>query len=130
MTVGSIEDQNKVKEEFAGQFRDLNSYSDGLAPAKKDGKWGFIDKTGQFVIAPIFELSRNFSEGLALVKYDRLYGYIDKNGDFVINPQYPSAGDFSENVAKESIVSNGKTQTPTVNVSPALSGKWENKKLK
>ena len=35
-----------------------------------------------------------------------------------------------ENVEKESIVSNGRIQTPTISVSPSITDKWQKKKLK
>src|SRR5258708_13370469 len=34
---------------------------------KRGGSWGYIDTTGQFVIAPRFEAAMEFSEGLAAV---------------------------------------------------------------
>ena len=44
----------------------------GLAPAlpmqgSDSGKWGYIDRTGAFVIAPQFRLARGFASGLAPV---------------------------------------------------------------
>lgn len=53
-------------------------FSEGVAAVKIDDKYGFIDKTGKFVIPPTFLQAKEFSEGLALV-YDKdkhLYGYI------------------------------------------------------
>ena len=42
--------------------------------------WGYIDKTGKFVIEPQFKHARDFSEGLAAVDG----GYINKSGEYVI----------------------------------------------
>ena len=54
------------------------------------GKWGFIDKTGSFVINPQFDFAWSFSDGLAAVRIGDYetgkYGFIDKTGSFVINP--------------------------------------------
>jgi hypothetical protein len=38
-----------------------------LAAVRVDSKWGFIDKTGKFVIKPQFRSAGPFSEGLAAV---------------------------------------------------------------
>lgn len=72
-----------------------------------DTKFGFIDETGQVVIAPQFEWARDFSEGLAAVrKNGNKWGFIDKTGKMVINNQFSAAGDFSEGLAV--VVVNGK----------------------
>ncbi|MFB3897122.1 MAG: WG repeat-containing protein, partial [bacterium] len=36
-----------------------------LYPIKKDGKWGYIDRTGKIVIQPQFLERSRFQEGLA-----------------------------------------------------------------
>jgi hypothetical protein len=81
-------------------------FSEGLAVAMRDGedKWGYIDKTGKFVIEPKFETSPNgyvspFADGLAKVRVGLKEGYIGRNGEFVIRPAFPYATDFSEGFA-------------------------------
>lgn len=99
-----------------------NEFSEGLAavqeiPANlvdKDGNlssydsnlsywapWGFIDKTGNFVIKPGFHRVSNFSEGLAPVQvgYNNSWGFINKKGEFVIRAQYDWASSFHESLA-------------------------------
>ena len=52
----------------------------GLARVKiggKEGKWGFIDTKGQYVINPQFDGAGLFSEGLARVRIDSKGGFID-----------------------------------------------------
>ena len=43
-----------------------NDFSEGLASVNKDGKWGFIDKTGKVIIPFIYEIynPEEFHEGL------------------------------------------------------------------
>ena len=63
----------------------------GLAIAKINGKYGYIDRTGKFVIEPIFEsLSGRFDEmsGLAIAKINGKYGCIDRTGKFVVEPKF------------------------------------------
>ena len=95
----------------------------GLFLAKSDGKYGYIDKTGTYVINPQFEDATHFSEGLAAVKIRSgstgKWGYIDKAGKIVINPQFDDAKDFSEGLAAVRIGDNygyiDKTGTYVIN---------------
>ncbi len=67
-------------------------------------KFGYIDKTGSFVIPPRFDkFCDNFSEGLADVMVDDKFGFIDRNGDFVIPPQYEWVLPFAHGIAAVSI---------------------------
>ncbi|GAH30691.1 unnamed protein product, partial [marine sediment metagenome] len=64
-------------------------------------KWGYIDKTGKWVITPQFQWAGSFSEGLAAVRIEGKWGwgYIDKTGKWVIEPQFNMASRFSEGLA-------------------------------
>src|SRR5205823_2953943 len=46
----------------------LWDFVEGVAPVQSGQHWGFIDPTGKFVIAPIFDWVEPFSEGRALVR--------------------------------------------------------------
>jgi len=59
-------------------------YSEGLAAVQISGKWGYIERSGQFVINPQFDDAFPFSYGLALVRSGPKY--IDKTGKYVWNP--------------------------------------------
>jgi hypothetical protein len=77
---------------FDGRFCGAREFSDGLAAAWKDRKYGFIDKSGAFAILPRYDVVGAFSEGLAAVKPDareKTWSYIDKTGRVVI----PAVGD-------------------------------------
>lgn len=64
-------------------------FSDGLFPAKRDEKWGYVNSAGNFVIPPQFERAEPFSEGYAAVSTDgEKLGYINKEGKMVIEPKY------------------------------------------
>lgn len=85
-------------------------FSEGLAAAMRSGenKWGYIDKTGKFVIEPNFEsypsgYVGSFSEGLAMVRVGAKTGFIGRNGEFVIAPQFAFAADFNEGLAKVAV---------------------------
>ena len=60
-------------------------FSEGLASVKGEGSYGYIDKSGRFVIAPQFQEAQEFSEGLAWVKtFQGKTGWIDKSGRWAI----------------------------------------------
>ena len=60
------------------QFDYVGAFSDGLALATltPDGKSGYIDTTGRFVIEPQYDEAEDFSEGLAPVKKDGKWRFI------------------------------------------------------
>jgi len=74
-------------------------FSDGLAAVCMDGKFGYINKNGDFVIEPKFDYAGRFSDGLALVLVDGLFGYIDRNGNYVIEPKFAHASSFQNGFA-------------------------------
>ncbi len=88
---------------FAISILTLNSSfaqaSEYLMPAKKYGKWGFINKNGDWIISSKYEEAYYFSEGLAAVKYFGNWGYIDRMGEWVLQPEYRNAKPFKEGLA-------------------------------
>ncbi|MCH5349823.1 MAG: WG repeat-containing protein [Oscillospiraceae bacterium] len=61
-------------------------FNQGLVVASKDGKDGYIDKTGRWVIEPQFDTAYDFSScGLAVVYNDEKYGCIDMDGNYIFN---------------------------------------------
>ena len=80
-----------------------NLFPQGLAAVKLEGKYGYIDRSGQMVIPPQFASADPFSEGLAAVQLDSAGnkgGYIDKSGKMVISGQeFSMARRFSGGLA-------------------------------
>lgn len=79
-------------------------FVDGLAVSTGDnGRQGYIDRAGNFAIAPQYIFARNFSEGLAAVAVsgqgDPIWGYIDRDGEWVIEPGLGLGNPFSEGLA-------------------------------
>ncbi len=71
-----------------------------LFPYKNSsGKWGFVEKSGKFVIPCVYDGARVFSEGLAEVKKEGKWGYIDKGGKLVVPCIYDETYGFSEGCA-------------------------------
>jgi WD40 repeat protein len=76
------------------------SFDGGLSRWRVYDKFGFINKAGELVIKPQFDLTFNFSEGLAFVEKNGKYGFVDQTGRLVIEPQFYSAKDFRNGLAR------------------------------
>lgn len=82
------------------------SNNDELIPVALEGKWGYINNKGEYVITPRFYSAEYFHEKLACVKtLDGNVGYIDANANFVVKPEYKGGSKFSEGFAM--VVKNG-----------------------
>ncbi len=73
--------------------------NEGLAPARRADAFGFVNREGDWAIAPSFELVMPFSEGLAAVKQQGVWGAIDLRGEWAIAPELESLGSFSGGLA-------------------------------
>ncbi|HHV28771.1 WG repeat-containing protein [Acetivibrio mesophilus] len=82
---------------------DIGDFHEGLAKAKnKEGKYGFIDTTGKWVVQPIYDNAMDFSEGMAAVglfSETERWGFVDKNGNVIVEPQYQRVKSFSNGLA-------------------------------
>jgi caspase domain-containing protein/WG repeat protein len=82
-----------LKYEYVGEF------SEGLARARMNDKWGFIDRNGEVVITAKYDGVCPFTEGLACVTQDDKVGFIDKTGKQVIPFKYEAATRFADGLA-------------------------------
>lgn len=83
-------------------WADFGNYSEGLIAAKDktSGLWGYIDKTGEYIIEPAFYDAFPFSEGLAAVKtVTGFYSFIDKTGKEVIKGEYSDVSSSQGKIA-------------------------------
>lgn len=71
--------------ESAGpRYRNVRSYSEGLAPVQSPGgRWGYVDERQQWVIQPHFEDAREFQGGKAAVRQNGKWGFINKRGEWL-----------------------------------------------
>ncbi|MBP6003148.1 MAG: WG repeat-containing protein [Pyrinomonadaceae bacterium] len=101
------------KQLFEETFSQIGGFSDGLAPARKAwvGKYGFIDKRGEFVIEQKFDSASSFSEGLAAVQIGSRYGYINRLGNLIVSPQFEYADQFQGGFALVAPSGRGKDTT-------------------
>lgn len=62
---------------------------------KTNGKYGYIDNTGEICIEPVFEYAGDFIGPLAVINVGEKFGFIDKDGEIVTKPVYDDTFDFS-----------------------------------
>lgn len=82
------------------QYSSAGGFDEGLCPVQKDGKNGFIDKTGKTIIPLMYEFSGSgFHDGIAAVKLNGKMGYIDKNNKTVLPFVYEDARSIRDGLA-------------------------------
>ena len=82
-------------------YERAENFSEGLAAVYIENRWGFIDKTGNIVIAPQFDfVLREFSEGIAFVHCDNeKIAAINKSGKYITQCIFDEAWGFSEGLS-------------------------------
>ena len=84
---------------FKNDFDDARSFSNGLAPVCRDGKWGFINTKGSLVIKPRYDEVLSFCSQRAPVRVKDRWGIVDERGKWVVEPIFEQAAQFSEGLA-------------------------------
>ncbi len=85
-------------------FEEAYSFSDGLARVNKNGLFGFIDSTGEFVAPPLFYTATDFKETRAFVGQGEQmqslrWALISPRGIKLTDHIYSEINDFSEGLA-------------------------------
>lgn len=70
-------------------------YESTYAAVRKGGKWGFVDKEGNWFIEPVYEDARSFSNGYAAVQMEGQWGFINMEKELCIPCQFTDAKDFT-----------------------------------
>ena len=91
--------KNGLGETVMDCFESTKSNEISLYRVCREGKWGYIDKTGREVIPCKYGYALAFCEGLAIVWKSDKCGYIDNTGREVIPCQYDDAYNFHEGLA-------------------------------
>jgi hypothetical protein len=85
-------------------FNEAHNFSDGLALVEYDGYFGFIDKSGKFVIRPKFFYARDFKEGRIFVASSfgnkiTKWAVYTKGNKFLTDFIFDNVRDYSEGFA-------------------------------
>ena len=85
-------------------YDDLGAFSEGLAPVKINGQYGYLSKKGELAIPAIYEYADLFVDGLAKVTVKQANGrkksgMIDPTGKFVVEPEYDLVEEFKDGKA-------------------------------
>ena len=77
----------------------LVGYSDGIALLEKNGKYGYMDHTGVWILQPDLTYAEPFCEGLAAAGYaDGHIGMIDRKGNAVLPQVFDFVSSCSDGV--------------------------------
>ena len=57
----------------------------------ENGKYGFVDDAGNWVIEPRFTSAKRFESGLAPVSENYWWGILKQDGTWLVKPQYDDA---------------------------------------
>ncbi|MEN5362411.1 WG repeat-containing protein [Brevundimonas intermedia] len=63
-------------------------FRNGLAAVRVDGRWGYIDRSGDLVIQPVYTAAASFYGEFAEVRVNEAAGIIDRRGRVIISPQF------------------------------------------
>jgi len=73
------------------RYEDLEHFYNGLAAAKLNGLWGFLDHYDHWQIEPRFLEVRSFGDdGKAKVRSEKGWGVIDRHGRQIVQPAWDS----------------------------------------
>lgn len=96
---GFIDTTGKLLGNF--RFDRLKDFSDGRAPAFDQhlNRWGYINKAGEWAVAPAFFVAEPFVDGRAVVQLspDR-YGLIDTAGTYLMQPLHKKIVDNHQRI--------------------------------
>ena len=79
---------------------------DGLFKVEKDGKYGFVNTSGELVTPCELLVVENFIDGFARVAQDGKFGFVNTSGELAIPCQWDDAWDFNNGLAV--VEKNGK----------------------
>ncbi len=67
------------------EFNNAGPFSNGLAPARKQGLFGYIDNSGKFALPPVYDFATPFNQERAKVIYKGEKYVINPKGEFVFS---------------------------------------------
>ncbi|MEK7432028.1 MAG: WG repeat-containing protein [Cyanobacteriota bacterium] len=99
-------DKNTLETIIAPIFQDAFPFFEGFAKVKINNKYGFIDKTGKFIISPKYDYAEKFSDDIAWVSVSNGDSmYVNKTGKVVIRVKTDYLRNYSEGLS-HSLINN------------------------
>jgi len=89
--------KQKRKIEAAVAEWNFAGYHDGLLVVKMDDKWGYVNRSNELQISPIYSYARDFHNGFAIVSKDGKSGLINTLGEVIIPIIYDRCGNYANN---------------------------------
>lgn len=80
------------------RYEAAKPFRNGLAAVRIDGRWGYIDRSGDLVIQPAYADAAPFYGEFAEVLVDGAAGVIDRRGRMVLRPQFKRIVPFVRDV--------------------------------
>ncbi|MFN3997906.1 WG repeat-containing protein [Algoriphagus sp.] len=77
----------------------INPGTEGLFPAGKDGKTGFVNSSGKWIIDPLFSEASNFYESVSFYRNSSKWGLIGTNGNIISDSRWDEIKNFSSGIA-------------------------------
>lgn len=78
----------------------IGDFKNGIAKAKRNGKFGYLNDRGGISIGFDFDIIENFDGGKAKAKKNGRIGYINEKGDILIDFEFDYIGAFVDGKAK------------------------------
>lgn len=91
---------DSLDRQLGGDFKQLYRFSEGLATAQIDQKWGYVDTSGEFIIPPIYKATWPFYDAKARVVTNDGVGFLNQDGEIIIQPIIPDIRNFHEDLAR------------------------------
>jgi hypothetical protein len=86
---------------FESKYDSYGNFTNGLARVRRNGNWGFINKSGHEVIKLQFHFAEEFSDDYAIVRNpEDKYGVINITGELIIDYQFRYLGAFKNGYAR------------------------------
>jgi hypothetical protein len=89
---GYILIDSKGKRLTRDYYESISDFKEGLARVSLNGKEGFIDKSGNVRIQPVFHDALEFHKNVCVVEKDGKFGLIDRWGDYIMTTSYDEIG--------------------------------------
>lgn len=100
--IGYINSSNKIIIQPNLEFCWYGNFINGIAVAKKEEKFGFINNAGEFIIPNIYKEAFPFVNGIALVKLEKTekYTFINQKGEHILNGEFKQLYPLKNNLAR------------------------------